>query len=63
MGKKKYVPPVLETVALKDPVMMGIGSGNTTPEESDAKKALNTGDEEFNYWDRVGKEKIDLWKD
>lgn len=40
--QKKYIAPKIEVISeieLKDNILLEIGSGSTTPEESDAKRA------------------------
>lgn len=56
-GKNKYVAPVTEINDIfPQPLMINIGSGETTPEESDAnldffEEEENTGIHSLNVWD------------
>lgn len=60
--KKLYVPPRVRVVEINDsPIMLGIGSGTTKPEESDAKSNPHSDfQDEGSEWDT--ERDINVWK-
>ena len=59
IDKKKYTAPATEIFeTLREPLMINIGSGETTPEESDANQGFfeeeeNSEKHSFNVWDEL----------
>lgn len=68
--KTSYIPPSSIAIKLDESLMLGIGSGKTKPEDSDAKRHVGfdveseaDGGGTFGYQPVVGQKTYDPWED